>query len=235
MGELSPEIKTYCEHKTKELIDIICPKRQIVFCTDLNGGLKQIGVTNVQTLPYCLKKAQLNGGDILLMPNPGYYKAYSYENGQLMGQVIENYLKTGTIEIISQTSPTPSCKTRKKNKLEIDQLISCLDADLRTLGLVRYDTKRFQTLPCGLQLTISKDELCIRHIDFNGKQNYVDHEYPLANSIRSVLHNNGFITISAVWLGTKRLKDLGENLNQIANNVVSITSKVIGELRMLSI
>ena len=233
LGQLSQDVKSYCELKTKELIKILNPKRLICFCTDYNGGIRQLGITDIEVLPYCLKKGQLDGKDVLLMPNPGYYKAYSYENAQNMGCVIEHYLKHGIIKATLQDHRVSIVEPKKKQSVDMELLLNHLDKELSKYGLIRYDKKRYQTLPCGLQLTVTKDELSIRHIDYNGKLNYNDYDYPLTDSIRVVLNNNGFQTTSAVWLGTKSMKDFGDNVDQIVSCLGHILSKVISDLQLL--
>ena len=235
LGQLSQDVKSYCELKTKELIQILNPKRLICFCTDYNGGIRQLGITDIEVLPYCLKKGQLDGKDVLLMPNPGYYKAYSYENAQNMGCVIEYYLKHGIIKATLQDHRVSIVEPKKKQSVDIELLLNHLDKELSKYGLIRYDKKRYQTLPCGLQLTVTKDELSVRHIDYNGKLNYNDYDYPLTDSIRVVLNNNGFQTTSAVWLGTKSMKDFGDNVDQIVSCLGHILSKVISDLQLLKI
>ena len=235
LGQLSQDVKSYCEHKTKELIQILNPKRLICFCTDYNGGIRQLGISDIEVLPYCLKKGNLDGKDVLLMPNPGYYKAYSYENAHNMGCVIEDYLRHGIIKATKQDYRVSTMESRKKQSTDIELLLKHLDIELSKCGLMRYDKKRYQTLPCGLQMTVTKDELSIRHIDYNGKLNYNDYDYPLKDSIRAILNNNGFQTTSAVWLGTKKLKDFGSNVEQIVSWIGHTLSKIIIDLQSLKV
>ena len=93
LGTLSNDIKKYCVKKTNEFISIVNPKL-ILFFTTCESDLINVGVKNIKSIGSCMKEGYLNQKRIIAVPNPGYYKAYSYENGGKMGCIIEEYLKT---------------------------------------------------------------------------------------------------------------------------------------------
>ena len=91
LGNLSNTIKEFCITKTVEFIGIVDPKL-ILFFTTSNYELSKCGVKNIKSLGNFMKEGILNGQKVLAMPNPGYYKAYSYDNGKLMGNIIQEYI-----------------------------------------------------------------------------------------------------------------------------------------------
>lgn len=93
LGNISNIIKEYCINKTVEFIEISNPKR-ILFFTTSNYLLSKCGVKNIKPIGHYVKVGILNGKKVLAIPNPGYYKAYSYVNGELMGKTIEKYIKS---------------------------------------------------------------------------------------------------------------------------------------------
>lgn len=88
---LSAEVKGFCEQKTRELIDLVRPRHILFLCTS-DRELATLGVRQIKSLGNYMKSGDLNGCSVLMLPNPGYYRAYSYANGAVMGQKIENYL-----------------------------------------------------------------------------------------------------------------------------------------------
>jgi hypothetical protein len=85
---LSKVIKEFCITKTTEFFKIINPKL-ILFFTTSDYELSNCGVKNIKPIGNYMKEGILNGKKILAMPNPGYYIAYSYDNGAQMGNIIQ--------------------------------------------------------------------------------------------------------------------------------------------------
>lgn len=93
LGNLSNAIKEFCINKTVEFIDITNPKL-ILFFTTSDYELSKCRVKNIKSIGHYMKEGILNGRKVLAIPNPGYYKAYSYANGELMGNTIEEYINS---------------------------------------------------------------------------------------------------------------------------------------------
>lgn len=93
LGNLSNAIKEFCINKTVEFIDITNPKL-ILFFTTSDYELSKCGVRNIKSIGHYMKEGILNGRKVLAIPNPGYYKAYSYANGEQMGNTIEEYINS---------------------------------------------------------------------------------------------------------------------------------------------
>jgi hypothetical protein len=88
LGMLSKVIKEFCITKTTEFFKITNPNL-ILFFTTSNYELSNCGVKNIKPIGNYMKEGILNGQKILAMPNPGYYIAYSYDNGAQMGNIIQ--------------------------------------------------------------------------------------------------------------------------------------------------
>lgn len=91
LGELNNDIKKYCIYKTNEFIDIVNPKCVLIFTTD-EKELSNCGVRGIKPIRNFVKEGILNGRKIIAIPNPGFYRAYSTINGEIMGKIIESYL-----------------------------------------------------------------------------------------------------------------------------------------------
>lgn len=89
--QLSKEIKQYCIEKSKELLEILKPRRIVFLCTT-NAELAKMGVAHIKGTGNYVKTGVLNGQKIIALPNPGFYKAYSKENGAKMGERLQAYL-----------------------------------------------------------------------------------------------------------------------------------------------
>lgn len=90
-NHLCEEIKSYCRKKTLEAINIMNPKHILFLCTN-NHELSLMGVKNIKGIGNYMKEGELGGKRILAMPNPGFYRAFSYKNGEQMGTIIAEYL-----------------------------------------------------------------------------------------------------------------------------------------------
>lgn len=90
-ASLSREIKSYCQNKTRELIGIIKPQR-IIFLCSRNNELSALGVQQIKGIGSYMKTGVLDGVEVIIMPNPGYYRAYSYANGAEMATKLKAYL-----------------------------------------------------------------------------------------------------------------------------------------------
>ncbi len=90
-SSLKWDIKKYCFEKSKELIEILNPKHIIFLCTT-TWQLVNMGVKEIRGIGNYVKTGVLNGRKVIALPNPGYYKAYSYENGAKMGEHLQAYL-----------------------------------------------------------------------------------------------------------------------------------------------
>lgn len=88
---LNNEVKRFCQVKTQEAMEILNPRKIIFLCTD-NSELSSVGVTNVHGIGNSMKAGSWGEKEIIALPNPGYYAAYSYSNGFEMGKKIEEYL-----------------------------------------------------------------------------------------------------------------------------------------------
>ena len=91
LGNLSKVIKEFCINKTTEFFKIVNPTL-ILFFTTSDYELSNCGVKDIKSIGNYMKEGNLNGQKILAMPNPGYYRAYSYANGELMGKTIQEYI-----------------------------------------------------------------------------------------------------------------------------------------------
>lgn len=89
--QLSNKIRQYCIEKSKELLEILKPQHIIFLCT-ANSQLVNMGVTHIKGIGNYVKTGVLNGRKIIALPNPGFFKAYSYENGAKMGEHLQAYL-----------------------------------------------------------------------------------------------------------------------------------------------
>ena len=90
-ASLSREIKSYCQNKTRELIGIVKPQRIIFLCSS-NNELSALGVRQIKSIGSYMKTGVLDGVEVIIMPNPGYYRAYSYANGAEMATKLKAYL-----------------------------------------------------------------------------------------------------------------------------------------------
>lgn len=88
---LSSEVRGFCQEKLRELIDIIKPKHILFLCTDYDE-LVSLGVEGLKGAGYYTKTGIFKGVEFLAIPNPGFFKAYSYANGKSMGEIIAKYL-----------------------------------------------------------------------------------------------------------------------------------------------
>lgn len=96
LGKLSNPIKEFCEKKTLEFIEITKPRKILFFTTD-NYTLSKCGVQSksINSIGNYVKEGVLkNGQNVLALPNPGFYRAYSYDNGKQMGSHIEKYINS---------------------------------------------------------------------------------------------------------------------------------------------
>lgn len=96
LGKLNDPIKEFCERKTFEFIQIIEPRKILFFTTD-DYTLSKCGVQNksIKKIGNYVKEGVLkNEQNVLAIPNPGFYRAYSYDNGKQMGNHIEKYIKS---------------------------------------------------------------------------------------------------------------------------------------------
>jgi hypothetical protein len=91
LGNLNNTIKEFCINKTLEFIEIVNPKL-ILFFTTSDYELSKCGVKNIKSIGNYMKEGVLNGQKVLTMPNPGFYRAYSYVNGEKMGKIIQDYI-----------------------------------------------------------------------------------------------------------------------------------------------
>lgn len=91
-GTIGIETMRFCESKTRELIEILNPQK-IIFLTTAQWLLKNIGVTQIKSEGHFVKSGILKDRKILALPNPGYYKAYSYANGTEMSKILTEYMR----------------------------------------------------------------------------------------------------------------------------------------------
>ena len=90
-SSLNNEVKRFCQVKTQEAMEILNPRKIIFLCSKISE-LSSVGVTNVHGIGNCMKAGLWREKEIIALPNPGYYRAYSYSNGFEMGKKIEEYL-----------------------------------------------------------------------------------------------------------------------------------------------
>ena len=88
---LSQEIRMFCQQKLRELIHIINPKHILFLCTE-SKELVTLGVKDLKGAGCYTKTGIFEGVKILALPNPGFYRDYSYANGESMGKIITEYL-----------------------------------------------------------------------------------------------------------------------------------------------
>lgn len=88
---LNQEIRIFCQQKLRELIHIVKPKHILFLCTEVKE-LAAVGVTGIKNSGYYTKIGMFEGIKTLALPNPGFYRAYSYTNGEAMGKIITEYL-----------------------------------------------------------------------------------------------------------------------------------------------
>lgn len=88
---LNQEIRIFCQQKLCELIHIVKPKHILFLCTEVKE-LAAVGVTGIKNSGYYTKIGMFEGIKTLALPNPGFYRAYSYTNGEAMGKIITEYL-----------------------------------------------------------------------------------------------------------------------------------------------
>lgn len=88
---LNQEIRMFCQQKLRDLIHIIKPKHILFLCTELKE-LAAVGVKELKGSGFYTKSGIFEGIKILALPNPGFYLAYSYTNGEAMGKIITEYL-----------------------------------------------------------------------------------------------------------------------------------------------
>lgn len=88
---LEIEVKRFCADKTRELVAIARPKHVLILSTNRHD-LAMLGVRHIQSCGHYVKTGELDGLPVLMIPNPGYYKAYSYVNGEAMGAKIAEYI-----------------------------------------------------------------------------------------------------------------------------------------------
>ena len=88
---LSNEVKRFCQGKTREAMEILNP-RKIIFLFTTDSELSSVGVTNIHGIGNCMKAGTWREKEVIALPNPGFYAAYSYSNGFEMGKKIQEYL-----------------------------------------------------------------------------------------------------------------------------------------------
>lgn len=234
LGQLAQPVKRYCEKQTRELIRILHPEHLLFFCTSYDGGLRQIGVKHVKSLSCFVKVGELEGRKVLLVPNPGFFKAYSKENGFKMGQLIERYLKNEDLSVSDLKEISAAEIKNRPVKMDLELLLNALEEAFMCCNLSRYDQKRFRILPCELQLTVTKQEIGIRHLAFEGQRKYDEFAYPKTDQIRDVLATYGFRTDSNVWLGTKPLKGYGKNIHEVSSRLLAEIKSLLKDLEILA-
>lgn len=90
-NDLSPKIFNFCAELTKELLDILQPKK-IIFLTTAADTLKKVGVQKVKSVGAYVKEGDWQGRKVLALPNHGFYRAYSYENASKISDILKEYL-----------------------------------------------------------------------------------------------------------------------------------------------
>lgn len=88
---LNNDVKRFCQAKTREVMDILNPRKIIFLCTQ-GSELSSVGVTNIHGIGNFMKVGIWKEKEVIALPNPGYYAAYSYSNGFEMGKKLEDYL-----------------------------------------------------------------------------------------------------------------------------------------------
>ena len=88
---LNNDVKRFCQSKTREAMDILNPRKIIFLCTQ-GSELSSVGVTNIHGIGNFMKAGIWKEKEVIALPNPGYYAAYSYSNGFEMGKKLEDYL-----------------------------------------------------------------------------------------------------------------------------------------------
>lgn len=91
-SSLNNDVMSVCASRTKELIEILQPKR-VIFLTSAAKLLSLVGVIKIKGVGAYVKEGELNGRKVYALPNHGYYRAYSYKNAAKMSEIIEEYLK----------------------------------------------------------------------------------------------------------------------------------------------
>lgn len=89
---LNNDVISTCAARTKELIEILQPKR-VIFLTSTNRLLSLVGVTKIKGIGAYVKEGEWAGRKVYALPNHGYYRAYSYKNAAKISEIIEAYLK----------------------------------------------------------------------------------------------------------------------------------------------
>lgn len=87
---LSQEIKKFCQQKLRELVHIVKPKHILFLCTEPKE-LAAVGVKELKNSGCYTKVGMFEGVKTLALPNPGFYRAYSYTNGEAVGKIITEY------------------------------------------------------------------------------------------------------------------------------------------------
>lgn len=90
-SSLNNGVKSFCQAKTQEAMEILNPRKIIFLCTKISE-LSSVGVRNVHGIGNYVKAGTWGEKEIIALPNPGFYRAYSYSNGFEMGKKIEEYL-----------------------------------------------------------------------------------------------------------------------------------------------
>jgi hypothetical protein len=83
------EIRKYCIDKTMEFIEIINPQNILFLMSDWHD-LGICGVKNAVGKGNFIKQGFLGNRTVYAIPNPGYYRAYSYENSAKMGKFLSS-------------------------------------------------------------------------------------------------------------------------------------------------
>lgn len=89
---LNNDVISTCAARTKELIEILQPKR-VIFLTSTNWLLSLVGVTKIKGIGAYMKEGEWAGRKVYALPNHGYYRAYSYKNAAKISEIIDAYLK----------------------------------------------------------------------------------------------------------------------------------------------
>lgn len=89
---LNSDIWEFCAMRTKELIEILQPKR-IIFLTSTESSLKLVGVDKIKGVGAYVKEGVWNGRKVYALPNHGYYRAFSYANAAKISEILDSYLK----------------------------------------------------------------------------------------------------------------------------------------------
>ena len=92
VADLNSAVLAFCAKQTKELIEILQPKR-IIFLTSTESSLKLVGVEKIKGVGAYVKEGIWAGRKVYAFPNHGYYRAYSYANAAKMSEILKAYLK----------------------------------------------------------------------------------------------------------------------------------------------